>query len=62
MTMLTRKINCVLFICTTKNIEKLPIIENKLKMNYKVNYKSELKINTKFQKALRQMKNEEAMK
>lgn len=61
MTMLTRKINCVLFVCT-KNIEKLPIIENKLKMNYKVNYKSELKINTKFQKALRQMKNEEAMK
>lgn len=61
MTMLTRKINCVLFVCTI-NIEKLPIIENKLKMNYKVNYKSELKINTKFQKALRQMKNEEAMK
>lgn len=61
MTMLTRKINYVLFVCTT-NIEKLPIIENKLKMNYKVNYKSELKINTKFQKALRQMKNEEAMK
>lgn len=61
MTMLTRKINCVLFVCTT-NIEKLPTIENKLKMNYKVNYKSELKINTKFQKALRQMKNEEAMK
>lgn len=61
MTTLTRKINCVLFVCTT-NIEKLPIIENKLKMNYKVNYKSELKINTKFQKALRQIKNEEAMK
>lgn len=61
MTMLTRKINYVLFVCTT-NIEKLPIIENKLKMNYKVNYKSELKINTKFQKALRQIKNEEAMK
>lgn len=47
--------------CTT-NIEKLPIIENKLKMNYKVNYKNESKVNTKFQKVLRQMKNEEAMK
>lgn len=51
----------VFFACTT-NIEKLPIIENKLKMNYKVNYKNESKVNTKFQKALRQMKNEEAMK
>lgn len=30
------------------NIEKLRIIENKLKMNYEVNYKSELKIDKKF--------------
>lgn len=52
---------CAFFACTT-NIEKLPIIENKLKMNYKVNYKNESKVNTKFQKVLRQMKNEEAMK
>lgn len=52
---------CAFFVCTT-NIEKLPIIENKLKMNYKVNYKNESKVNTKFQKVLRQMKNEEAMK
>lgn len=59
--MTTRKINYVPFVCT-KNIEKLPIIENKLKMNCKVNYKNELKINMKFQKVLRQMKNEEAMK
>lgn len=30
------------------NIEKLRIIENKLNMNYEVNYKSELKIDKKF--------------